>query len=394
VNLLAVSSWCPAPQTNGSKLRAFHLLRQLCRRHTVRLVTFAGDGDDVSGGDLASLCASVEAVRWDPFLRSRPGLRGLLSSWPRSLVQTYSHEMAARVRARLSGSEGAIAFQLPAALYLAGAQIPVVLEELELGLFRDALTSASSMRQRLRRQLTWWKSARFVRGSTDRAAETTVTSEVELAHLMRIGCDGSRMTVVPNGVAAADLDIEERPEPATLIYPGAITYSANLDAMQYFLADIWPRIRRSHPAATLRITGEVDAAAAASLPLVSGVTLTGLLADVRPVIAGSRVCVVPLRRGGGTRLKILQAMALGTPVVSTSKGAEGLAVTDGTDIVLADDPGRFAEQVGRLIDDDALRQRLSERGRALVRREYTWERAGDVLSGVVARALAGPLGGG
>ena len=109
------------------------------------------------------------------------------------------------------------------------------------------------------------------------------------------------------------------------------------------------------------------------MPLGNGAELTGYLNDIRPAVAQSWACVVPLRVGGGTRLKILEAMALGTPVVSTSKGAEGLAVTHGENILIADDPGDFAQAVVCLLGDESLRAKLSANGRRLVEERYSWK---------------------
>jgi glycosyltransferase involved in cell wall biosynthesis len=145
------------------------------------------------------------------------------------------------------------------------------------------------------------------------------------------------IAVVPNGV---DLEynrtegIDRRP--SQLVFTGALTYEPNLDAMRYFLAEIFPRVLEQEQAARLIITGRTGGA---SLPTADGhVTLTGYLEDIRPMIASSTACVVPLRKGAGTRLKILEAMALGTPVVSTSKGAEGLEIDPEVHFLPADDP--------------------------------------------------------
>jgi glycosyltransferase involved in cell wall biosynthesis len=106
------------------------------------------------------------------------------------------------------------------------------------------------------------------------------------------------------------------------------------------------------------------------------VQLTGFVDDIRPEVAGAAACVIPLREGGGTRLKILEALALGTPVVSTGKGAEGLAVTAGEHLLLADDPAGFARATLRLLRDEPLRRRLAENGRRLVERAYDWRQIG------------------
>jgi glycosyltransferase involved in cell wall biosynthesis len=180
--------------------------------------------------------------------------------------------------------------------------------------------------------------------------------------------------VVPNGI---DLDFYSghfgTPESGSLIFPGALTYQANFDAMDFFLRRVFPSVKAKCPEVTLRITGRTDEVPVERLPLSERVTLTGYLDDIRPYVTQSWACVVPLRVGGGTRLKVLEAMALGTPVVSTSKGAEGLEVTHGEDILIADTPAEFADAVLRLLDDGALRAKLATNGRRLVEKYYSWE---------------------
>jgi glycosyltransferase involved in cell wall biosynthesis len=158
-----------------------------------------------------------------------------------------------------------------------------------------------------------------------------------------------------------------------LVFPGALTYDANFDAMAFFLRKVFPAVKVRQPAVVLRITGKTDGVLVNRLPLDERVILTGYLEDIRPTVAQSWVCVVPLRVGGGTRLKILEAMALGTAVVSTSKGAEGLEVTPGEDILIADEPTEFADAVLCLLDEQALRAKLAVKGRRLVHERYGWE---------------------
>jgi glycosyltransferase involved in cell wall biosynthesis len=191
---------------------------------------------------------------------------------------------------------------------------------------------------------------------------------------MRLMPGYDALAVVTNGVdLKANTGDFGTSKPDTLIYPGALTYVANFDAMEFFLQDILPLVKAQRPNVRLRITGGYDGVPVERLPLGNGAELTGYLDDIRPAVAQSWTCVVPLRVGGGTRLKILEALALGTPVISTSKGAEGLEVTHEENILIADDPESFARAVLRLLGDEALRTKLSVNGRRLVEERYSWE---------------------
>ena len=160
------------------------------------------------------------------------------------------------------------------------------------------------------------------------------------------------------------------------------------DAMQFFLSDSWQHIKAAEPAVRLTITGKTDGVNLQMLALDEQVELTGYLPDVYSAVARASVCVVPLRIGGGTRLKILEAMALGTPVVATTKGAEGLAVTHDENILIADQPTDFAAQTVRVLRDPSLRQRLADGGRRLVEAKYRWSVIGDQFNQLVESVVA------
>jgi glycosyltransferase involved in cell wall biosynthesis len=252
--------------------------------------------------------------------------------------------------------------------------IPRVLEDIELAVLYDKFANAPNLAAKIRYGLTWWKLSRYTRGLLAQFDGCAVVAEQEREHILGIMPNCHPPAVVPNGV---DLEANTgdfgTPRPDTLIYPGALTYSANFDAMEFFLQDVLPLVQAQCPNVRLRITGRYDGVPVERLPLGNGAELTGYLDDIRPAVAQSWACVVPLRVGGGTRLKILEALALGTPVISTSKGAEGLEVTHEENILIADDPESFAQAVLRLLENGALRARLSADGRRLVEERYSWE---------------------
>jgi glycosyltransferase involved in cell wall biosynthesis len=196
----------------------------------------------------------------------------------------------------------------------------------------------------------------------------TVVSEKERQILRQAISDGVNIVVIPNCVDLDNYhDITETPQPETLIFTGSLTYQPNYDAMCWFLQEVFPQVRKQCPGAQLFITGDH---AGLPLPQVGGVTLTGLLPDVRPYIARAWCSVVPLLTGGGTRLKILEAMALNTPVITTSKGAEGLEIESGKHVLVADVAQAFAENIVQLFARPDLRQQLVSEAGQLVQTRY------------------------
>ncbi|MCX7791540.1 MAG: glycosyltransferase family 4 protein [Chloroflexaceae bacterium] len=383
MRILALSTWWPEPADNGSRMRIMNLLRHLAVRHTVDLIAFTqGPAGEVQRDELQRMCASIVAIeRPSRPIRYHHRVASLVLPEPASVRATWCREMAHTVLSAASRlrPDVVIAFQpdmVPYVLRL--GEVPLILEELELAYTLEHYLQHSNPLLRLRYWLTAVKHRHYVATLVRHFKAITVVSVREAALVRDLMRDYPvEIVVVPNG---ADLEgcLQYRydPEPDTLIYPGALTYAANLDAMRYFLAEIFPRIRQLRPRATLRITGKHTPEQRAALPDVPGVELTGYVNDVHALISRSAVEVVPLREGGGTRLKILEALALGTPVISTSKGAEGLDLVPGRDLLIADTPAAFAETTVRLLTHPEERARLSAHGRRAVAERYDWRTIG------------------
>ena len=207
----------------------------------------------------------------------------------------------------------------------------------------------------------------------------TVCSERERQALLA-RAPGARIEVVGNGVDCdffAEADAKDGAR-GDVLFMGRMDYHANIDAALYFAREVWPLVRQRRPELRLVIVGAQPAAQVLALRK-EGITVTGTVEDVRPFYRGALVSVVPLRVGGGTRLKVLEAMAAGTPVVSTSLGAEGLAVTVGKDILIADTPEAMADAIVSLQAQSPPWQELVANGRRSVRERYDWEVVGEVL---------------
>jgi polysaccharide biosynthesis protein PslH len=395
MQILVVSCWFPYPPINGSKLRAWHLIQQIARRHDVSLLSFAehDEGGPEARRIVEDCCRELVVVPGNPHKPQRPlSWQGYFGRTPRSYAQTFSAAMAREVRARAMASDAAVALQIGAALYFTDRacgqpRLPRVFDEVETAAIRERQSQAASPLAQLKHRLTWRKYGTFARHLIDELSHTTAVSAIERRHLGEIGCDLSRISVLPNGVDAGHLDVHAEKTADRLIYPGAVSYGPNLDAMRYFAADILPRVRASRPNASIQISGALDGVPAEALPHGEGIVFTGHVADVRPLVAGSSLCVVPLRQGGGTRLKILEAMALGTAVVATSKGAEGLDVSPGIDITIADDAAGFADAVIGLLGDPARSACQAAAARDLIRRQYTWDLVGTQMEAVLQQAI-------
>jgi len=373
--ILFLSRWFPYPPDNGSKLRIYNLLRGLSLEHNVTLLTFADRSQrvsDVSG--LAALCQDVQVVPWKPYRPDSARARfGFLSPRPRSVIDTFSPEMQARIEQCVAGGQfdAVIASQIDMAAYApAFDRLPALFEEVEVGVLYEQFAQAPSLWTRIRYGLTWAKHRRFLSRLLQGFEACTVVSEREKELLQEVTPTFEPVELVPNCINLEDYaGVHTFPEPGTLIFTGALTYGVNYEAMVWFLREVYPRVRESAPEARLTITGDH---ADLPLPYAPEVTLTGFVDDVHSLIASSWISLAPIHQGGGTRLKILEAMALRTPVVSTSKGAEGLAVQDGEHLLLADSPETFAQAVVHLLQEPGLRTRLADNAFQLVATRYNW----------------------
>jgi sugar transferase (PEP-CTERM/EpsH1 system associated) len=395
MRVLVLSAFLPSRESGG-RVRLRALMRGLAQRHDVSLLSFAPS--DADPATVAEVRASYEEVVVVPstHLASRARKRLLQL---RSLVSSRSYErlvcerpefqaaldrVLARSRFDVIHIEGCAM-----AHYDARGAAPVLLDEqnVEYDVLRRVASVTPSLLRRLYNAHDANKLQREEERSWREADACAMTSERDAA-FVRAAAPTTRTAVVPNGVdASAFVPGMRATVRGTVLFFGEMGYYPNTDAMLFFANEVLPLLRRRSPAARLVIVGPSAPPAIRALASDS-VIVAGAVADVRPHIASAQVVVVPLRIGGGTRLKILEALAMGKPVVSTSLGAEGLKLTNGRELLLADDTASFTDAVARLLDDDGLALELAASGRRLVEREYDWSASVRRLEALYATALS------
>lgn len=375
MKILFLSRWFPYPTNNGSKLRVYNLLRGLSKHHDVTLLSFA-DQPDVSpeAPEVKSICTDVQVIPWREFdPKSTRAKAGFFSLKPRSIIDTFSPEMAQAITQTLSrrNYDVVIASQLQMAAYSSYFQnVPALFEEIEVGLIHGQANTTADKVQRLRHAFTWFKLRMYLSQLLKSFQAVTVVSEQERKLITQYFPQVKNVQVIPNCMNMEDYqDIQAQTKPNTLIFTGSFRYAANHEAMVWFVGEVFPLILEQVPDAQLIITGDH-----ADLPLPSNrnVTLAGYVDDIKGLIASSTVALAPLWSGGGTRLKILEAMAIGTPVVATSKGAEGLEIQMGKHLFVTDKPSVFADCVVKLLTDQDLHQEMARNAKQLVREKYDW----------------------
>ncbi|MEA3335283.1 MAG: glycosyltransferase family 4 protein [Chloroflexota bacterium] len=390
MRILFLATWFPFPPDNGSKIRDFNLLRELGRTHDVTLVAFAFDTATPDRAEpLNEFCTQIEVVPIDPFDRGEQAeIFRFLS--PAPIVDKPVPEMEALVEKILRDNtfDAVIASTTVMATYALQARNACkILQEHNFHTIwtLDRYQNETTLPGKMQAWVSLQKRRRYDDKLFSQFDLCAMVSERDRDATLRMlpRFDGP-VAVVPNGVDCQ----HNHPGlagvvPDSLIYNGALTYYTNHDAMAFFLSEVFPLVRQQVPQAQVTITGSTKGVDVDSLPLGGGVHLSGYVDDIRPLVAAARVCIVPLRLGGGSRLKVLEAMALGTPVVATKKGAEGLDVVDGKHILVADSPLEFASATIRLLQEDALRDELSANARQLVEQQYDWSRIGQQFVSLV-----------
>lgn len=403
VKILFLSSWFPYPPINGAKIRIFNLLRELATQHEITLLsfvrTFSLEEAKKNVPFLSQYCRNVKVVAARPY---QPNIfnsfQGLFSRMPSSIIQTYSHEMAGLVKEATSSESYDVLVAaevnmpyLVSQLASEAIGMPKILDSVEFALAKDAYINEISPIRRMRNGLTWLKLKNFTKSLLQKVDACTVPSELEKQNLLEIMPGYNGIKVISHSLDLTQYTgFSDHPRPNSLVYTGSFTYYANLDAAYYFLKEIYPRIKTFVPEVCTQIIGSTGNAELDKWPIDSSINFTGLIYDVRPYVAQSWLSIVPIRIGAGTRLKIIESLALGTPVVSTSKGAEGLEVTNGKNILIADTPSEFVDAVVSVLQNSGLRESLSQEGRKLVVENYSSEIMGvnfnSLLEEVVIRS--------
>ena len=386
MKLLWLNAGLLLPLDKGGKLRTWHLMRHLARRHDITYLSFAGPGqreEDRIG--MREVCSELETIPRTDAAKGTMAFyadaaKHLINPLPYAVGKYRSEQYAARVRRHLeSGAfDALVADFLPPVANLPGAlPLPSVLftHNVEAEIWRRHAEQATNPMSRLLMRQQWQRMLRFEGGALSRFDLVLAVSDVDRQTFARLypGALRNPVHVVQTGVDTSFFTpMPGRERPAHLVFTGSMDWLPNEDGMLYFVRDILPRIRQVEPDVTLSIIGRSPTPAVKRLAEHAGIDVTGRVEDVRPHVAQGAVYIVPLRIGGGTRLKIFEAMSMAKAVVSTTVGAEGLPVTPGRDIVIADEPARFAQSVIHLIRDTAARRAIETAARQVVVERYDW----------------------
>lgn len=412
------------PLDTGAKLRNYHLARVLSANASVALLAFSDP--DAPLVDFEKPYKQVVAVARDRGYTPAKILRGALGRTPISLLN-YTTDPMKQALAHMLSEQDFDVVQIES-IHLMG-YLPIIRSapgrplvvcdwhNIESELMRRYSEREPSFLRRIYAR----KTARQLRALEQQAMRDfdahVVVSHRDRERLLQLG-PATSISVIENGVDSAyysDQEIEKvhaawrihhsggagvddlRQSPPRranrIVFVGSMDYHANIDGVVDFAREVWPAVYERNPGLVFTIVGRDPAAEVRQLASIRGIDVTGTVADVRPYYREAVASIVPLKVGGGSRLKILEAMAAGVAVVSTTLGAEGLDVRPAVNILIADTNAQLLEAITAVVENEELRRGLCDAGRALVSSRYDWARAGESLFRIYEDLLAVPTSG-
>ena len=386
MNILFLTPQRPFPTHQGTTIRNFNIIAELSKRHTITLLTFLEANQSPNHGDLEPLCRRIQTIPV-PQRSTATRLRQMLTTRrPDMSWRLWSPEFDAQLQKLLQESSFDV-------IHIEGIEMAPYLPTLRkivptakiiyddhnaewLLQYRNFTTDIKNPRRWIAATYSFVQTQRlknYERYICQQSDGVFVVSEADKAALLQLDST-LNIKVVPNGMNLQKYSqAENTPIPFDIVFTGKMDYRPNIDAMLWFAESVLPFILTRRPETTLAIVGQRPHARLDSLRENPAITITGFVDEIIPYIAGGTVYIAPFRVGGGTRLKLLQAMAMRKAIVATTVGAEGFGITSGQEMILVDDASTMANDILRLLDSPNERQRLGDNVHQFVADHFTWE---------------------
>lgn len=371
------------PLDSGGKIRSYHISRELARHHQVTFFGFHAEQDDPPHKELKEIfervvCCPLQLPAAKSFAELRQYASGIFSLEPYAIRKYCQPQVTAELRKLVQSEKydvivcdflvaaGVIPWDLPPPKVLFTHNVEALIWKRHYEVTWNPLWKLLSWRE-------WQTMSQAERRHLRTADHVLAVSQTDRDFFSGTVA-AEKLTVIPTGVDIEYFQPFGDEEENTLVFTGSMDWLPNEDGIFYFVQEVLPKIVQEIPTVKLQVVGRKPSqrlqTMAAEHP--NEVHLTGWVDDIRPYLGRSAVCIVPLRIGSGTRLKIFEAMAMGKAVVSTTIGAEGLPVGHGAELLLADSPEEFAQSVVMLLRDPVARRKLGSAARELVQSKYSW----------------------
>jgi sugar transferase (PEP-CTERM/EpsH1 system associated) len=388
MNILFVCHRLPFPPTRGGKIRPFHIIKHLNESHSVTVVSLAESVQELEEGlGLKKYCKNLIAEKLSPQVRWIQAYLSLLGGTPSSVAYFRSSRLMRRVKEVLEREHFDLVFVHCAFVAQYVLDIQGSTRIIDFGDLDSEKWFGYSLHKPFPLSLGFKIEARKLRNYEKMIASQfnhcTVTTRGELDSFQKLNVP-TPCNVIPNGV---DLNYfhnnSKSPQVSNnIVFVGRMDYYPNIDGAEYFVNDILPIIRQQRPNVTFQIVGSNPGRRVYRLASTPGVSVTGHVSDVRPYLTEAEVAVAPLRIARGVQNKVLEALAMKIPSVTTPQVARGLEAIEGEHLLVGNGPAMFAKQVLRLLEDSALRTRISEAGRRFLEEHHTWTASMKILDKV------------
>lgn len=393
MKILFLTQICPYPPTNGGAIKTYNILKRLGARHDVTLLTFIREQTELSAiSHLSQFCREIDhcIIKRSPARNLFDAATALAARKSFIITRDRHPEMLSKVMRRMK--------ERPDLIYVDHLQMsqfvpnpapcPVLLDEhnVEWRIIERFASEGASLPQRVFGSLEWRKLRAYELSACRKADFVLTVTPNDRDTLVENGVSLDKLDCLPIGVNVDQVQPVTRPsESKNILSFGTMSWPPNVDAIEHFANDIYPLIRREVPEARFTVVGSNPPPEIKALGKDPSIEVTGFVDDIRPYAEAAAVFVVPLRIGSGMRVKILDAMALGLSIVTTSVGCEGISLEPGKHALVADSPGQFAESVVSLLRNPKIRVEIGSAGRTFVESNYAWKPILQRLDAILSR---------
>lgn len=388
MKILFICNRLPFPPDKGEKIRSFHLIKHLSKKHSISLYSLCDKKEDaVYKENLKEYCSSVNVYRVNPIFSNVRALTYLFTKYPLTFGYFFSNQMKRGVQRALEEEtfDIALSYCSSSAQYIIDAnKVKRVVDFVDVDSNKwESFARAAKFPFSFIYSLEAKRLKKWEKTINEMCTSSIVVTEREKERLAAIDPSGKdKVHVINNGVDLERFKFQEEAAPKNmLIFTGQMDYLPNVDAVMYFYKEIFPLVKKDIPDASFCIVGRSPADIIRKR--CKGATITGYVEDIRDYLNEAKVYVAPLRISHGVQNKILEAMASGVPVVTTSKALEGINAEEEKEIIIADDAKDFASKVIELVKDEGKRKLISKNALEFVKRNHSWEtvlsRLDDIL---------------
>jgi len=380
--ILCLCSRPPYPPNDGARVRMYNLAKEIARDHEVDIVAISKDDKYETPNNEFGAYRIFEEHPIRFYVR---GVRSLFSQDPIQCRTYLSPKVKRWVDEHIEEYDLVYCTHLATVKYVEDHNTPKVLDLVDAvsNNFSEFVTDSSFVWQLIYR-IESKRASRYETYAADLFDRSIITTDTDRQHI-----DSDNIVVVPNGVTDEVFEYNlSVPDTREVVFLGDLSYLPNETAVKWYAEEIFPLVRDAVPESTFKIVGKSPSKNIRKLAENDGITVTGFVDDPYEHVRDARVSVAPVQIGGGIQNKVLEAMGLGTPVVTTKFGATGINVTEGTDLLIRDEPQAFARAVVDILENRELAETLSKNARELIKQQYTWESAGDVLNEQINQILS------